>query len=600
MSKKIIPINYTSRDYNSIKADLIQHAKRYYENTYQDFNEGSFGSLMLDTVAYVGDILSFYLDYQVNETFLDTASEFENVIKIGKQAGYQFSNAVSSTGIATFYISVPANTSGLGPNLSYAPILKKGSTFSSNSNVKFILNEDVRFDNPNNDVRVLNVASNGTPTTYAIKAKGTVISGLISSETIEVGDYERFKKIKLSQQDIVEIISVFDTEGNQYYEVDYLSQNVIYRSITNRNITDYKLAKEILKPFMVPRRFVVKKGIRDTELQFGASSDVIVNDDLSMITEPITSVLELYGKNYISEDSFDPTKLLYSDKLGVAPSNTSIVVTYRYNTTSENVNCPTNGLNSVQNPIFEFINENSLADNLISNVKFSLEVTNESPLLGDINVVDSQELKRKIENSFAAQSRAVTINDYQALSYSMPNKFGSIKRVNVVRDDNSLKRNINIYTLCEDHSGFLIAPNLSVKNNLKTWLIKNKMLNDSIDILDGKIVNYSINFTAMGRNDRSKYDILTESLEQLRKDFSILGNFGETFFITNIYDSLKKVDGILDVINVIVEQKVGNLYSNVNYNIKANTSSDGRYINVPLNVVMELKYPNNDIRGTII
>ena len=76
--KKTVPIKYTSRDFESIRADLLEHARRYYPNTFQDFNEAGFGSLMLDTVSYIGDILSFYLDYQANESFKE--SSLQNLV----------------------------------------------------------------------------------------------------------------------------------------------------------------------------------------------------------------------------------------------------------------------------------------------------------------------------------------------------------------------------------------------------------------------------------------------------------------------------------------------------------------------------------------
>ncbi len=599
MSKKIVPIKYTSRDFNSIKADLIEHAKRYYENSYKDFNQASFGSLMLDTVAYVGDILSFYLDYQANESMLETATEYQNVINLGRQIGFKFSNNNSSTGIATFYILVPSVNGGLGPDLNYAPILKKGSTFTTNNNTQFILNEDVRFDNLSNEYRVGLVGDNG-PTSYAIKAKGQVISGIIETEVISVGDFEKFLKIPLNRYDIVEILSVFDEEGNEYYEVDNISQNIIYKSITNRNDNESSLAKEILKPVMVPRRFVVDRNLRSTTLQFGASSDIILPEDETMLVDPSNHVLNMFGRSYISNDSFDPTKLINSDKNGVAPSNTNLYITYRYNNTSKGVNFAVNSLNTVSNPIFEFPKEQIISADIIPSVIQSLEVTNESQLLGDVTVIDTDELKRRIENFMSTQGRAVTENDYKSLIYSMPTKYGSIKRASVNRDENAVRRNLNIYLLCEDADRHLTAPNQTVKNNVKTWLSRNKMINDSIDLLDGKIINYGINFVAIGSNDRSKYDILIDAVNQLKKDFSRIPDFGEMFLITNIYDSLKKVQGIIDVTSVTIEDKVGNSYSDAYMNIKKCISSDGRYVNVPKNVIMELKYPNSDIKGTIL
>lgn len=601
MSKKIVPINYTSRDFETIKSDLIQHAKRYYSDVYKDFNQSSFGSLMLDTVAYVGDVLSFYLDYQVNESFLDTAAEFDNIIKLGRQVGYKFSTSNSSTGIATFFINVPAASYALGPDMSYAPILKKGSAFSTASGVRFILNEDVRFDNPRNEIRVSLTDSNtGAPLFYAIKAQGTVISGIIATETIAVGDYQRYLNVQLSQQDIIEILSVYDREGNQYFEVDNLAQNIIYRSVTNRDLNDAALAKEVIKPFMVPRRFVVDRNLRTTNLQFGASSDVVINNNNSMLAEPTDVVLDIFGKNYISTDYFDPRKLLNSDKMGIAPSNTELIITYRYNNTLNSVNFAVNSLTKVVAPTFEFNDEQTLIPATLNVVKSSLEVVNQTPILGDTTRIDSDELKRRIENSFSTQGRAVTETDYKSLVYSMPNKYGAIKRVAVRRDDSSLKRNLNLFVLCQDSDGHLTAANQTVKNNVKNWLLRNKMINDSIDILDGKVVNYAINFTALGSNDRSKYDILTDAINQLKTDFDMTMDFGEQIIITKVYDSLKKVEGIIDVVSVKIEERIGGNYSDAQFNFKANTSSDGRYINVPLNVVMEIKYPNSDIKGTIL
>lgn len=600
MPKKIVPIKYTSRDYDSIRRDLIEHAKRYYPDTYKDFNEGSFGSLMIDTVSYVGDILSFYVDYQANESFLETASEFDNVLKIAKQSGFKYTNGASSTGIATFYISVPANSTGLGPNLNYAPTLKKGSTFSTKNGAKFILNEDVRFDLPANEVRPLIIGANGLPAKYGIKAHGQVISGIIKAEKITVGAYEKFLKIKLNEPNVVEILTVYDEEGNQYYEVDYLSQNVIYKSITNKDATSAAQAKEVLKPFIVPRRFTMETEIGATYLQFGASSDIVVDDANSFLTEPSRVVLNLFGKEYISSDSFDPTAMINSDKFGIAPSNTTLTVTYRYDPPGSGINFAVDSLTNVENTTFRFNDEQNLIVSAMSEIKSTLEITNEAPILGEAAVFDSKELKIRIQNSFSAQNRAVTVSDYKALAYAMPKRFGAIRRINVLKDNDSLKRNLNLYVLCEDGNGHLTEANDTVKQNLKTWLGKNKMLNDTIDILDGKIVNYGIEFTVLGSTDRAKYDILTDALSQLRKDFKTLYDFGETFFITNVYNSLKKVDGILDVINVKIVLKNGGVYADTFFNIDENTSPDKRYINVPLNVVFEMKYPNDDIKGTIL
>ncbi len=593
------PIKYTSRDFESIKQDLVDYAKRYYPNTFRDFNEASFGSLMLDTVAYVGDVLSFYLDYQVNESFLKTAVEYNNVIKLGRQVGYKFSPNPSSYGIVSLYILIPANSTGLGPDTMYMPILKKGSTFSSDGGGSYSLNVDVDFANSSNEVRVAKVDSTtGTPTHYAIKAYGQVVSGRRTMETQEIGTFEKFKRVELVTQDITEIISITDAEGNEYYETQFLSQDVIYKGITNQIKEDRdKGAIQILKPFTVPRRFVVERDRRATFLQFGASSDIKVNND--MIADPASVVLKIQGKNYISDTSFDPTSLIESDKFGVAPSNTTLSIICRIND-STSVNASVGTIKTIASPIYSFNNLSSLSAPTVNNVKGSVEVDNETPIVGDVSLPTTDELKIRIFDSFATQNRAVTQTDYESLAYRMPTQFGSIKRVKVIRDEDSFKRNLNLYVISEDSDRKLVTTNDSIKKNLKTWVQSNKMINDTIDILDAKIVNFGLQFRAVADLEHSKYEILSDAEDILKGFFNRKMEIGEPLFLTDIYAELKKVVGLVDVISVKIYRKTGGKYSGIAFDLEGNTSADGRYIQIPKNVILELKYPDSDIKGVIV
>jgi len=612
MSKtRAVAIKYTSREFDSIKGDLIDYIKRYYPDTYRDFNEASFGSLMVDTVAYIGDILSFYLDYQASETFLHTAVEYNNIIKLGRQLGYKFHGAPSSYGIATFYIMLPSVTTGLGPDKRYMPVLKKGSTFKATTGATFLLRNDVHFGNLNNEIRVGRVdETTGTPTAFAVKAFGEVISGRIAVENHTVTDFKKFRRLKLNALDVAEVVEVADLEGNEYFEVDYLSQNVIYKGVTNRDKTvgsttySYSVgdqASEILKPFVVPRRFVTERKRRKTIIQFGASSDVQLPKD--MIADPASVVLEMTGKNYIQDTSFDPSRLVESDKFGVAPSNTTLTVQYRVNTLS-NVNCRVGQLNKVSKASWEFEDLTILNTAQARAVLKSLEVDNETPIVGDVTLPNSTELKRRIYDTFATQNRAVTQTDYESVVYQMPSKFGAIKRCKMLRDHDSLKRNLNLYTISENRGGTLTATNSVVKRNLKTWLQKNKMINDTIDIMDAKIVNLQIEFVAVGEVEASKYDVLAAAKEKLTEFYSRKPDIGEPFFITDIYHELKKVDGLLDVTEVKVSLKSGSggarAYSDIRFDIDKATSADGRYVEMPLNVVYEVKFPKSDITGVII
>ena len=242
MATKKSPIKYTNREFDTIKSDLVKYARINYPDKYQDFSEASFSSMILDNVAYVGDMLSFYLDYQVNELFLDTATEYDNVIKLGAQLGYRYAGRPGSTGMLDAYCIVPANSIGLGPDENYMPIMEAGTTISSDSGASFVVVGDIRFDEPSNEVVVAKVnETTGIPTHYAVKASGEIVSGAIVGVKKKLGNYEKFKKVKISSADVAEIISVIDSSGNEYYEVDYLSQNVVYKDVANSLVTDQTL-----------------------------------------------------------------------------------------------------------------------------------------------------------------------------------------------------------------------------------------------------------------------------------------------------------------------------------------------------------------------
>lgn len=611
MSKKrAVSIKYTSREFDSIKSDLIDYIRRYYPNTYRDFNEASFGSLVIDTVAYIGDILSFYIDYQANETFVETATEYNNILRLGRQLGYKFGGAASSYGTASLYVLVPASTTGIGPDMSYVPVLKQGAEFTGTTGAAFMLNQDVHFGNPGASIRVARVdETTGNPTHYAVKTYGQVMSGELRTEFIPIGAYKKFNKITLDALDVSEVVSIVDSEGNEYFEVDYLSQNVVYRGITNRMTTTSSegtyatgdQASEILKPVVVPRRFIKNRNVRTTEIIFGASADSEVPKDF--LTEPQTSILDIHGKNYIQDTTFDPTRLIQSDKFGVAPSNTTLTVTYRINTV-QNVNLRVGQLNSIGEYKMEFNDVVSLDASKVNDVVNSLEIDNEEPILGDIDIPNTDELRHRIRDTFATQNRAVTQQDYESFVYQMPPKFGSVKRCRIMRDSDSLKRNLNLYVISEDQTGILTEANSVMKNNVKTWLQKNKMINDTIDILDARVINLSIEFVAVGSLERTKFEVLSAAYERLQERFQRLPDIGEPFFVTDVYKELRNVEGILDVTDVKIIKKNGDIadrvYSDVSFNLEKMTSADGRFIEMPKNVIYEIRYPEFDIKGVIV
>lgn len=598
MPKSTPSIKYTSRDFDSIKQDLLDYTERYYGDTVKDFSQNSFASLMLETVSYIGDTLSFYLDYQVNESFFDSATEYNNVIRLARQLGYKNKLSPSSTGIATFYISVPAAASGLGPDPTYIPTLLRGSEFATSSGINFILVENVQFKNNKNLVIASKVDdTTGLPTEYAIKANGRIISGANYRRSFNIGAFEKFRKLSLGTPNVAEITSVVDSEGNEYYEVDSLSQNIIYSETTNPNaITDG--VPSLLKPFVVGRRFTVERTSNDTVIQFGHGSDEFMSTD-NDIFDPKNIVLEMHAKNYFTDTAFDPNRLVENDKFGIGPSNTGLVVSYRVNTTN-NVNAAVGALNQTKTIQLSFADDANLSTNTKNTILSSVEVDNEEPIIGYSSVPTPDEMRIRALNYFASQNRAVTKEDYKSFVYAMPPQFGSLTRCNIVRDSDSIKRNLNLYVISEDSNGFFTAANNTIKENLKTWLSRVKMINDTIDILDAKVVNIGIRFSVKSTQQENKYTALNEGIQAVKNQFNRKFEIGEPIYLTDVQTALQSVPSIADVKKVTIFNRVGGVYSDISFDIDVNKSADGRYVMIPEDQIFEIKYPNADIIGTVL
>jgi hypothetical protein len=599
MATKKTTTNYTSRDFDSIKLELVKHAKRYYPDTYKDFSDASFGSMVLDSVAYVGDMLSFYLDYQVNELFLDSATEEDNIRKLGEHLGWKGSivGLSAATGKANFYAMIPANSTGLGPDSNYYPIISAGATCTSNSGASFYTTEDIRFDHPNNPVVVARVNEDtGIPTHYAVQATANLVSGQIKTSKIAVGDYKKFRKIKVSSLDSPEIISVVDSSGREYHEVEYLSQDSIYRDVSNRG-DDSGTSPSILRPFAAPRRFVAERTSAGTFLQFGHGSESELSQ--ASVAMPINSAIDLHGRDYSSARSFDPSKLMSTDKFGVSPSSTTLTVKYRV-VTSQNSNVPVNGLKNINVKKVNFKNSKSLSIAKMREVEVSLEVSNSVPISGQVSTVGSAEIKRRVRDAYASQNRAVTKQDLESMAYNMPVKYGSIKRCKIKKSPCGMGRNLDLYVLSEGTDGKLSTATDTLKNNLKFWLSERKMISDTIDIMDAKIINYGIEYSIIVDPSKNKYEVLNSAMEALKATFSQPLYIGEPLYITDVYSTLNKVSGVVDTKNVKIVNRTGIGYSSTNVNIDNLLSADGLTVIAPDNVALEIKFTGSDINGSTL
>ena len=324
--------------------------------------------------------------------------------------------------VVQLYISVPATLSGIGPDSRYILILKSGAEVSSDNGTSFVLLEDVNFANPKNEVVASKFSS--VLKTNRICNQSLWSNKINCSHRVEkdVGNFQRFRRIRVGSSAIQEIKSVFDSEGHQYFEVENLSQDVVYINTTNKSYLSDGVP-EIIKPKVVKRRFVVERDPSGTYIRFGNSSisDISGGD----ISDPSQSVLKMSGKNYISDTSFDPSKLFDTKTMGISPSNTTLTILFFQNS-SDSINVSAGQIKSFITKPLEFSELPS--GQVEQQIRESLEVANEEPIVGNTSVPNSEELKYRAYADRAAQSRSVTRNDYEAIIYLMPSKFGSVKR----------------------------------------------------------------------------------------------------------------------------------------------------------------------------
>ena len=442
----------------------------------------------------------------------------------------------------------------------------------------------------------MNAVTN-VPTHFGVKSSGKVISGRIKRETKTIGDFQKFLQVDLSTPNPSEIISVVDSEGHEYFEVSHLAQEIVYRGIRN-NKADKSTVTSILKAMPATRRFVLEKTRDSALLQFGYGSDNELTNE--SVLDPSRITLKLHGRDYSTATEFDPTNLTGTDKFGIAPSNTILTIQYRVNDPGD-ANIASNSLTGITTPIVEFENQGSLDTIKRSAVAGSLEVNNEEAILGDVALPSAEDIKQRVFSYYATQGRAVTLEDYQAIVYSMPPSFGAIKRCSMQRDFDSFKRNLNLYVISEDNNGFLTTTNTTIKENVKTWLSQYKVINDTIDILNAYVVNFGIEYILVADYEENKFNALTAANARLRNFFANKNyDIGQSLFITDIYKELQKVPNVIDVIDVKIVPKVGGVYSQANFDFNAHLSNDGRYITAERTSIFEIKFPNTDVQGSIV
>jgi hypothetical protein len=613
-------VRYLNKDFNTFKQQLIEFTKVYYPNTFNDFSEGSPGMMFLEIAAYVGDILSFYTDTQLQESFLVLAQEKENLYHLAYNMGYRPKITTTSTTTLDVFQLLPSKivNSTYVPDYDYTLRLNPGSLFASTEGPIFRLEDRVDFERSSSfdetETNVYQLDNNNNPQYYLLKKKSKVIQADLKSQTFPVGISEKFLNINLIDKNIIAIESIIDSDGNRWSEVPYMAQDTLFEDIENIGANDPELSQYnsqtpyLLKLKKVPKRFVSRL-LADGNLQISFGAGISDKDDEQIIPNPDNIGLGLKDGSSKLNTAFDPSNFLYTRTYGEAPSNTTLIVNYLV------------GGGIVANVSANTITKNELLDitqkpNLISGIanfiKESIITTNPEAATGGGGEESIEEIRMNTMASFAAQHRTVTKNDYIVRTYSMPAKFGRIAKVYITQDDqltplttepnripNPLA--LNLYVLGYNQRKKLTTLNNATKNNLATYLEEHRMLTDSINIKNAFIINVGLDFEIVTFKSYNNQQVLLECITELKDYFKVdKWQINQPIIINEAMNIIGNVQGVIsvqkfDIINLAGEDKG---YSQYKYDIEGATKNGVIYPSLDPSV-FEVKYPDMDIKGRV-
>jgi len=596
-------IRYLNRDFDSFKKDIIEHLRIYFPDTVEDFNESSVGMMLTEKLAFIGDNLSFYLDKKFNESFIQTAKEKKNVFKHGKQQGYKAFGKSPAVGKIDGYLRVPATASNgqIIPDMRYAMTISKGANCRSNNGESYETLLEIDFSTvditDSNFVQVSTRAPDNTPTSFVLRVPDIdLIAGETKNSDFSVGAYESFKSITIPEDDVIEVISVTDSEGNSWYEVDFLAQDTVFDGVANSG-QDSSDVPYLLTLRSVPYRFVTEYNIETnrTSIKFGSGDAYTFDGDL--IPDLGDLALPLYGRDTFTDFALDPQNFLKTRTLGLAPVNTTLTVNYRVGGGASS-NAGAGEVNIVTESEYE-IGDTTLDEVVIRDVASSFAVYNRKPISGGRDEFAIEEIKELISANYASQSRIVTDADFIARALSMPVRFGSVFRAGV-RKGIVNKNSVEMFILSKDSNGNLTTAPSALKENLKLYLSKFRMMTDAIEILDGDIINIGVNFSILVDPSFNKTEVLVNCISALKEFFEIdKWQFNQPINITDIYSIIKDVAGVLSLIDVDFQNRnntyQNRTYSSTIYNASENKKNGIVYCNE--NAIFEIKYPNKDITG---
>jgi len=608
-------IKYLNRDFSDFRQRLIEFSKTYFPSTYNDFSPTSPGMMFMEQASYVGDVLSFYLDNQFQETFTQYAQQTNNIFELAYMFGYKPKTTGASQVTIDFYQQLPAINQGGGtgnmiPDYSYAVTINENTVITSQDGLSFLIQDKIEFTTSSSldptEVLVYQISGN-TPQYFLLKKSRNAISSKINTTTFNFTDPQPYSTININESNIIKILDITDSDGNKWYEVDHLAQEMVFDSIKNTNINDPNKidnTPSLLKLKKVARRFATRfTSLSNLQIQFGAGSPSDTTEEIT--PNPNNVGIGLPFKKDKLTAAFSPVNFLYTGTYGISPANTTLTIRYLTGG-GVNSNSPANTITNLDPNNIQFINNN--LDPTTSNYIFStITAVNPAAASGGNSGDTLEEIRQNTLALVASQKRSVTADDYLIRAISMPSEYGSVSKAYIEQPkltDNQVStiETLSLYVLSLNSEGKLDYANTTLKNNLRTYLSQYRMIGDNIEIRDAYIINIGVNFEIIVLPEYNNNEVLLSCISSIQSYFLLdKWQLNQPILLKDLYILLDKIKGVQTVKNVSIENKSGTVtgYSKYAYDIEGATQNQVIYPSLDPSI-FELRYPNQDIKGRVV
>lgn len=601
-------VSYLNKTFSEFKSNLINYAKTYFPNVYNNFSDANPGGLFIDMASYVGDVTSFYLDTQTQENFLLYAKERENLFALSYMLGYRPKVSYAASTTVDIFQLIPSSGSGgnLAPDYNYALVVPANTSITSNTNsTQFITTEDVDFSDTNN-IEVSFVDNDY----FLLKKQVKTISATIVSTTLPFSTPQKFSVATITDTNILQILDATDTQGNKWYEVPYLAQSYIFDKVTNPNYNSDSVPY-LLQLKRVPRRFVSRFLSDNTlQLEFGAGLSSNISDN-TILPNPDNIQLGLVPGISNLYNNFNKASVFYTQEYGLAPTN-NITVRYLVGGGVE-ANVPANSL-TIINQTTSYFKGTVSNPGLETFIKQSLASTNPIVASGGRGGDQIEEIRNNALYAYQSQLRAVTREDYIVRALSLPSEYGSIAKAYVTQDaareelptstvattEGRNPLSLDMYILGYDTNKKLTTTATTLKQNLASYLNEFRMVTDAINIKDAFYINIGVNFDIVVQSGFNNNDVITNCILALKEHFNIeKWNINQPIVLADITALLLRQNGVQTVTKVEIINKQGGNYSQYAYDILGATRQGNIYPSIDPSI-FEVRFPDVDIQGRVV